>query len=359
MSACPMAFALFDDRNPAARIALCAAGAVLVFIFFKSIIRVGMLNQRYQDPLAFWVGRVVLSMFRFRVRHLPGGRARRGEIMTWYWPCSLIAVITSWFLLVTVGFALMNLAFRAEVTFTEAFVSSGSALSTLGFSTPTNLSGQLLAIFEGAIGLFLIVYLFTFLPGFMELIHERGRRVSWIYARTGPSPSGAEILLWHCRNRRTSDLDAVWEDWENFFRNLGQARSFLPILAVVRPLGPNQSWVCAFGAFLDALALTNSTVAHPGEGARICFDCGVVAVRNIHTTMRGTPIRPDRDPEQMHVERVHYDAACAKLEAAGMELHPDRELAWKRFIQSHMLYEEEIAWLAAALADPTPFWPHA
>lgn len=217
------------------------AGFFSILYFFKSIIRVGVLNQRYQDPLAFWVGRLLLNLFRFRIVRLPGGAAKRHEIMVWYWPCALIGIITAWFLLVTFGFALLNWAFRADATFTGAIVSSGSALSTLGFSTPTCLSGQLLAIIEGAIGLFLIVYLFTFLPGFMGLIHERGSRVAWIYARTGASPSGAGLLHWYYRNGHGDDLDAIWADWEVFFRDLSQARSFLPILCVIRPIGPNQS----------------------------------------------------------------------------------------------------------------------
>ncbi|MEO6054027.1 MAG: hypothetical protein ABIP97_08455, partial [Chthoniobacterales bacterium] len=190
-----------------------------------------------------------------------------------------------------------------------------------------------------------------------EILRERGERVSWIYARTGASPSGAELLHWFCRNDRRDELNGIWENWENFFRNLSHARSFLPIICVVRPLTPNQSWVCAFGAFLDALALMISSVDKAGEGGKVCFDCGVEAIRNIHTAMRGTPISPTRDPGLMHVTREEYDTACRLLAAAGISLVVDRELAWKRFIEAHMLYEEQIGWLAAAISDPPPFWP--
>ncbi|MEI6071202.1 MAG: hypothetical protein WCS31_05385 [Verrucomicrobiae bacterium] len=46
------------------------------------------------------------------------------------------------------------------------------------------------------------------------------------------------------------------------------------------------------------------------------------------------------------------------LAKAGAALKTDREAAWKNFIGAHMLYEQEIAWLAAALGDPVPYWPH-
>ena len=349
--------AISNLTDPALRLAAGLAGVVAIISFFKSIIRVGVLNQRYQDPLAFWVGRLLLHFFRFRIARLPGGRAKRHEIMIWYWPSSLIGIIAAWFLLVTVGFALLNWSLRAEATATASFVASGSALSTLGFSTPASLTGQILAILEGAIGLFLIVYLFTFLPAFMALIHERGNRVAWVYARTGPSPSGVGILHWFFRNGREGEIDALCDDWETFFRDLGQSRSFLPILSVIRPLTPSESWVCAFGAFLDALALLNTTVERKAGSAGICFDWGVAAIQSIHSAMRGTPVQPERSPALMHVERKDYDAACEQLARVGVVLKADRETAWEKFIEAHMQYEEEVAWLAAALSDPTPFWP--
>ncbi len=329
-------------------------GAFFVFYFFKSLIRVGILNQRFQDPLAFWVGRVLFRGFQFRVRNLPIGAEQRNGIMAWYWPCALMSVIAVWFLLVMMGFGLLNWGFRADKEFTDAVISSGSALSTLGFSTPVSLTGKVLAIIEGAIGLFLVVYLFTFLPGLIDLISERGNRVAWIYARTGPSPSGVGLLLWYYDNGRGGEIDGVFEDWEVFYRKLAQARSFLPILCVIRPLNANESWVCAFGAFLDALALETTTVARNSPTSGICFDCAVRVIQNFHSAMRGTPINPVRSPELMHVERREYEEACRRLEAAGVALVKDREVAWKNFIQAHMSYEEEVAWLAAALADPTP-----
>jgi len=334
-------------------------GAALIVFFFKSIIRVGILNQRYQDPVGFWTGRVMLRLFQFRIAILPGARGRKNEIMTWYWPCMLIGIIAVWFLLVTVGFALLNLAAGSETSVVSAIVASGSALSTLGFSTPNGIAGQLLAIFEGAIGLFLVVYLFTFLPGFMDLIGERGDRVAWIYHRAGRHPSGVGILVWMARAQRLEGREDLWADWSVFFHKLANSRSFLPILCVVRPLTPDNSWICAFGAFLDALALVNTTIAGATDEGKICFDNGVGAIRNTHHAMRATPIGPKRSPELMHVKRSEYDAACAQLEAAGVPLVEDREAAWQAFVQAHMAYEEEVAWLAAAISDPLPCWPAA
>lgn len=339
------------------RIGAGLLGAGLIVSFFKSIIRVGMLNQHYRDPVAFWTGRLIFHVFRLRIAVQPGARERRNDIMTWYWPCMLVGIITVWFLQVTFGFALLNLALAAEKDLVGAIVASGSALSTLGFSTPGTIAGQLLAIFEGAIGLFLIVYLFTFLPGFMDLMRERGRRVAWIYHRTGQHPSGVTLLVWMARNGRVEDEADFWEDWADFFHTLANSRSFLPVLCVVRPVTPEHSWICAFAAFLDAVALVNTTVAGATDHSRICFENGVGAIRNTHLAMRGTPVSPKRDPAFMKVKRAEYEAACAQLAAAGVPLAEDREGAWQRFVEAHMSYEEEVAWLAAAISDPVPAWP--
>lgn len=332
-------------------------GTSLILFFFKSIIRVGVLNQRYQDPVAFWTGRVTLYLFRIRIAIQPSARARKNDIMMWYWPCTLIGIITTWFLLVTFAFTFLNLAFGAEKSLVSATLSSGSALSTLGFATPNGTVGQFLAISEGAIGLFLVVYLFTFLPGFMDMISKRGDRVAWVYHRTGLQPSGVSLLLWLARNHPGRNHDELWQEWATFFHNLSNLRSFLPVLCVVRPLSPEYSWVCAFGAFLDALALVNTTFAGATQDSKICFDNGVSTIRNTHSAMRATPISPKRDLSLMHVKRSEYDAACAQLEAAGVKLCADRDAAWQRFIEAYMSYNEEIVWLAAAISDPLPTWP--
>lgn len=345
-----------DHLDMTIRIAAALLGIGCIFYFFKSIIRVGVLNQRYQDPLAFWIGRLVMRAFQCRIALLRMKDRKANELLTWYWPMALIGIISAWFLLVTLGFALLNWAFLAKPTFIEAIISSGSALSTLGFSTPPSLSGQILAIIEGAIGLFLIVYLFTFLPGFMDLIHERGLRVEWVYARTNNKPSGAALIEWYATAGRLDDLNAIWEDWEVFFRNLGQSKSFLPILSVIRPLIPTHSWVCAFGALLDALALLISSVEKDARSARLCFDCGVESLQIIHSAMRGSLIVPRKSPDLLHVRRADYDVAWNRLAAAGLPMAADQEAAWLRFIECHKQYEQEIAWMAATLSDPFPYW---
>jgi hypothetical protein len=67
-------------------------------------------------------------------------------------------VIIVWFGLVLVGFALLIWSCQAEHSLLKAMIASGSQLSTLGFRTPPDTAGQLLAIVEGAMGLGIVVF---------------------------------------------------------------------------------------------------------------------------------------------------------------------------------------------------------
>jgi hypothetical protein len=83
-------------------------------------------------------------------------------------------------------------ALEVDRTWLKAFIASGSALSTLGFATPSNPVGQLLGVLEGAMGLGIVVFIFTFIPGYRSAVEVREDLVGWLYAsvgarfRTGP-----------------------------------------------------------------------------------------------------------------------------------------------------------------------------
>ena len=82
----------------------------------------------------------------------------------WYWPISQLILIAIWFALVVIGFACLYWAAQSVPTVEEAFIASGSALSTLGFATPPDVPGQVIAVVQGMIGLGIVVFVFTFIP---------------------------------------------------------------------------------------------------------------------------------------------------------------------------------------------------
>jgi hypothetical protein len=87
-----------------------------------------------------------------------------------------------WFGLVLGGFGLVIWSCQAEHSLLKAMIASGAQLSTLGFLTPPDTAGQLLAILEGAIGLGIVVFYFTFIPGYQTAIQLR-QAAPWMVAQ--------------------------------------------------------------------------------------------------------------------------------------------------------------------------------
>src|SRR5262245_47342709 len=127
-------------------------GLVLVSIFLQSVLRVAVVNRQRGDRLALIVG-----YFAYTAIACAAARRRTydrvQDALAWVLPLYVLLLIAVWFVLVQMGFSLMIWSLQAEPSLLRAFIASGSALSTLGFLTPPDLSGQLLAIPEGAFGL--------------------------------------------------------------------------------------------------------------------------------------------------------------------------------------------------------------
>jgi hypothetical protein len=150
---------------------------------------VAIVNRQRGDRLARGIGWVAYSAIARR------GLRRRSydaiqDALAWVMPLYILLLIMSWFALVQCGFSLLIWSSQAEHSLLQAFIASGSALSTLGFLTPPGVSGQLLSIPEGAFGLGIVVFFFTFIPGYQTTIQARETKVAWLYARAGADPTG-------------------------------------------------------------------------------------------------------------------------------------------------------------------------
>ena len=95
-----------------------------------------------------------------------------------------------------------DMVFPAEHSVLQAVIASDSALSTLGFLTLPGIAGQLLAIPEGAMGLGIVVFFFTFIPGYQTAIQAGEVRVAWLYARAGIGMANFGLVEWLQRSGR-------------------------------------------------------------------------------------------------------------------------------------------------------------
>ena len=333
------------------RLAAFIIGVSLVFLFLQSMLRV-VVNRQKGDPLALIVGHVVhttVAHVASRLRTYD----RIQDAFAWVLPLYVLSLIAVWFVLVQMGFSLMVWSLQAEPSLLRAYIASGSALSTLGFLTPPDVSGQLLAIPEGAFGLGIVVFFFTFIPGYQTTVKTRELRVAWLYARAGAAPTVLSFMEWLHRSGGTYDATTVWEDWEAWFRLLIETHTQEPVLAVVPTVHRGQSWLVAAAVVLDTASFWLSSLdARDHASATLCYSTGVNALKSIAAQHGRRLNRPAAGLPADPLNRVGYEALCRRLQSAGAPVKADTDSAWRCFIALRRDYEQLLSQLATSLLIP-------
>ena len=334
------------------RSAAFVIGVSLVLLFLQSVLRVSVVNRPKGDRLALIVGHVAHTT----VAHVASRRRtydRIQDALAWVLPLYVLLLIAVWFVLVQMGFSLMIWSLQAEPSLLRAFIASGSALSTLGFLTPPDLSGQLLAIPEGAFGLGIVVFFFTFIPGYQTTVQTRELKVAWLYARAGPAPTALSLMEWLHRSGGTYEATPVWEDWEAWFRLLIETHTRAPVVAVIPSVHRGQSWLVVAAAVLDTASLWLSSLdAKDHASATLCYSTGVNALKSIAVQLGRRPNRPAAGLPAEPLNRVGYEALCRRLESAGAPVKADTHSAWRCFTALRRDYEHLLPQLATSLLVP-------
>lgn len=327
-------------------ILLTILGLWLLFLILRSMIRIALMNRHYRDFFAHTTGRTVYKTISFFLRKDRDKKALH-RILLWYFPAYMLSLILVYFVGAMVAFLLLYWGTGAVDTWRQALLASGSALNTLGFATPTTVAGQFLAIPEGALGLGIVVFLFTFIPGYQTVIRAREDKTSWLYVRTSKRPTGVELLEWCQRAGIAGNMRDVWESWEDWFRMLGDTHSVLPMLTMSPSVQSGQSWVTAAAAVLDAAALAVSSMDAPDvEAARVCLRTGTRALLAISGAFGQTS--KAAGPATAHASKEWYDATRTHLYSIGLPLKPaaDREPQWREFLALRREYQEALSFVA-------------
>jgi hypothetical protein len=239
----------------------------------------------------------------------------------------------------------------------EAFVVSGSSLLTLGFREPAVAGGDAIAFIEAAIGLALVALLISYLPTIYGAFSRRELLVSLLEVRADSPPSPVVMIT---RMHRVSGFDPMldmWERWEQWFAELEETHSSLPVLVFYRSQQHDHSWVNAAGAVMDAAALMRSAVAVPADvQADLMIRAGYLALRRIATFFK-IPFDPNPQPtDATSIDRVRFDAAFDVLVAAGVPVVDDRDQAWRDFNGWRVNYDQVLRSLERLTMAPTPWW---
>ena len=316
------------------------------------MVRIALMNRHSRDLFAKVTCRAIYAVVHLRLGVNRDTRTTH-PVLLWFFPVYMLSLTVVYFLGAMSAFTLLYWGTRAVGTWHQALLASGSALNTLGFATPTSVTGQWLAVPEGALGLGIVVFLFTFIPGYQAVIRAREDKTAWLYVRVGDQLNGPGILGWCQQTGLAANMGDGWEAWENWFRMLGDTHSVLPMLSLSPSVQSGQSWVVAAAAVLDAGALATSSFENQDvEAARICVRTGTRALLAIADALGRTS--PASEQGTTRPSREKYEAVLAHFSLAGMPLKPasTKEAQWQEFLLLRGQYEAALLFVARHTFTP-------
>ena len=275
---------------------------------------------------------------------------RRDKVMALYAPVGLVAIPIVWLALLSVGYTSIFWAL-GEGHWERCFRISNSSLLTLGSEEPShNVWANILSYSEATLGLLLMTLLISYLPTMYQAFSRREITVARLELRAGAKASAVELLLWLNRTGSLHDDRTQWQDWEQWFVEIEETHTSLPILSFFRSPQPGRSWVTAAGVILDAAALIISSVEQPRDPhMTLCFKAGCVAINRVSRFFRYEESPENTPPDATH--HPDFRRARQQLQEAGIPLKPEAD-AWQQYHELRSRYARAVAYLARVTMAP-------
>lgn len=337
------------------RIVFGVVGAAMVLVVIDASIRAFVLPRGASVMLVRIIARASRSVFTvFTNRTKTYEQVDR--IMALYAPITLLLFPAAFLIGVFVGFAGLFYA-TTGADFGTVVRYSGSALFTLGFSTPGDMPATALVFVEAGIGLTLLALLISYLPSIYGAFSRREVAVSRLSVRAGSPPSAVELLERAQRAQFNHRLNDLFEEWELWFVEIEETHTSQGILSFFRSPNPDRSWLTAAGTILDTASLRMSVVDQGwSPSAGLCVRSGFLALRSV-ADLFGLDYEPDPQPDApISISRSEFDEACARLEATGVQLLADKDQAWNDFRGWRVNYDAVLLGLCSFVMAPPAPW---
>ena len=242
-------------------------------------------------------------------------------------------------------------------SFSESIEQSGSAFTTLGISTPPDFPLSILVIAEALIGLSILGLMIGFLPTLYGTFSRREVAVGRLTTRAGSPPVPASFIGRLKEIGRIELIGDLWEDWEDWFVELGETHTTFPALIYFRSSNSERNWLAAAETALDTAALVNATKIIPPSGqADTMIRAGYIALRSIADFYR---IEPELGPDQMDrlsVQRSQFERFLDDLEGHGLSLERDRDLIWSDYAGWRLNYDRSVTGLRELIGFVPSHW---
>ena len=337
------------------RVLAAVAGAVLVVVAVMSAVKTVVLPRSAGSMIT----RAVFFLLRRFVYFVIGKRsfAVRDRVLAYYGPVALMLLPVMWVTLSGAGFTAIYWGTGMR-SLRQSFLVSGSSILTLGTAFDHALPHAALSFAEALLGLTLVALLISYLPTIYGAFSRREQLVALLEVRAGLPPSPSELLA---RYTRIGGIDLIASDllprWEEWFADIEETHTTLPALVFFRSPHVERSWITSAGCVLDTAALVASTVDTPRNPATdVTIRSGFMALRRIADTFGiEHPAAPSAS-DRISVTRDEFDDVCAELEAAGVPLKADRDVAWADFAGWRVNYDAVLVSLATLVDAPRAQW---
>jgi prepilin signal peptidase PulO-like enzyme (type II secretory pathway) len=346
------------------------AGGVLAGAVLTSALRTVVLPQG---------GLTGITRFMFAVsdRLFTSPKTRRllpRRLSGLYAPVALVSLPFAWSMLIAVGFALIFWGLGVG-SISDAWITSGSSLFTLGFAKPDGRGPILLTFVEATIGLGIVALLISYLPTLYTAYSTREQGVGMLAPLTGKPPSATD-LLWRLHAAQALHGPGIWGPTSAWFVAVDQSHSAFPALSRFPPQQADQSWVVTAGTVLDATAIMLS-IAGDGHGDDplereslgppvLVLAHGIPAIVRIAQAagldVEDPPALVDlvalnrEELPEISVSRAEFDDSLTFLAQADVIGEIDAERAWHRYAWLRSGYDTAIRGLAGLTHAPAAPW---
>ncbi|RZK55830.1 MAG: hypothetical protein EOO59_10265 [Hymenobacter sp.] len=340
------------------RIAAGLVGGWLVITTVSGAIRSFMLPRNETVQLNAFVFAGIRAIFNWSARRA-SNFARRDRIMAHYAPVALVALPIGWLALVGLGYTGIYWALGVE-DFTKSYELSGSSLLTLGTTKENGLAINIFSYSEATLGLLLLTLLISYIPTLYQVFSRRELVVAQVELRAGVPSTGHGLLAWLGHGGNFANDDAQWLVWEQWFVEIDESHSSLPVLVFFRSPQAGRSWVTTASIILEAANLLFSALDVPrSRQAVLTFEAGCLALNRVYRFFghkADTQPAELRSPEELTALPVRqaFARAWQGMREAGLPLGPDEEAAWQRYQESRRRYAPALDFLSVLLMTPPP-----
>lgn len=339
----------------AVRVVAGVLALALELAVLDAAVRTFLLPRVARVRLSRWVATGVRLLFVGLSRGSTTYRAK-DRVLSFFASVVLLAYQATWLGLTLVAFALAYVA-SGVASWSHAFSVSGSSLFTLGIARASAGGATSLEYLEAAVGLTLLALLIAFIPTLYAAFQRRELSVSRLSVRAGTPATPWGIIEIAQSVESFEHLDELFREWEQWFIEVGETHTTLSILNYYRSPEPDQTWIGAAAAVLDAAALYNAVVGvTPSPSAGLCIRSGWITLRRIADYFDVPYPRAVSASLPISVTRAEFDAVLARLAREGVPLVEDREAAWRDFVGWRVNYDAIVESLYRLFVVPRLDW---